>query len=210
LLLDTSGSMAGRPIRALNDGFKLFCHEIGDDPLARKRTEVAIVTFGGTPTIAHAFGEARELTPLTFHAGGSTPMAAAIELGLDLVDERKRQYREGGFDYYRPWLFLITDGEPTDGDDAWRGATVRARHAEDARAVAIFTVGVEGADMAKLGEVSSRSPRKLDGLRFAELFAWLSNSLAVVSQSSAFGSSDEALRKGEMLALPPADDWAAV
>jgi uncharacterized protein YegL len=44
LLLDTSGSMQGRPIAALNEGIKVFKDELLGDTLAAKRVEVATLT----------------------------------------------------------------------------------------------------------------------------------------------------------------------
>ncbi len=47
LLLDTSGSMGGEPIRELNEGLQLYEQELKKDDLAVKRVEVCIITFGG-------------------------------------------------------------------------------------------------------------------------------------------------------------------
>ena len=60
------------------------------------------------------FVEAGEFVAPTLPAGGDTPMGAAIHLALNLVNERKQQYKNYGIAYYRPWIFLVTDGEPTD------------------------------------------------------------------------------------------------
>lgn len=46
LLLDVSGSMNGRPINELNAGLVTFRDELLADPLALKRVELGIVTFG--------------------------------------------------------------------------------------------------------------------------------------------------------------------
>src|SRR5215467_3403464 len=46
LLLDNSGSMAGRPISELNAGLTIFKEELVGDALATKRVEVGIVSFG--------------------------------------------------------------------------------------------------------------------------------------------------------------------
>src|SRR5689334_16443484 len=82
LLLDTSSSMAGEPIRALNEGFEVFCKELREDNLARKRTEVAVITFGDVARVEIPFTEGRDLQPRQFIASGMTPLGAAVDLAL--------------------------------------------------------------------------------------------------------------------------------
>lgn len=197
LLLDTSGSMGGRPITALNEGLQAFARDVDGDGLARQRVEVSIVTFGGDVTVEQDFVTGARFEPPNLSAGGGTPMGAAIEQALDLVDARKATYRENGIVYYRPWVFLITDGAPTDD---WQRAAERVQAAEEANGVAFFAVGTEGADMDTLGRIAVRSPLTLKGLEFVELFLWLSQSQRRVSAS----------RPGDQAALPPVDGWAAV
>lgn len=203
LLVDTSSSMSGGPIAALNDGYEKFVADLGSDELARKRAEVTVVTFGnGGVKVAQDFAEAQDLSPITFSTGGVTPMSGALMTGLDLLEARKAQYQAQGLDYYRPWLFLITDGYPTD-NAGWAAATARSRKLEAERGVSIFTVGVEGADMKRLGEIASRPPAKLDGLNFTEMFLWLSRSLSSVSSSTPVSTDPTA-----MAPLPPITEWA--
>jgi Mg-chelatase subunit ChlD len=49
LLLDTSGSMQGDPIKALNQGLQAFKDDLMRDPLASRRVELAVVTGRGHP-----------------------------------------------------------------------------------------------------------------------------------------------------------------
>ena len=46
LVLDTSGSMEGRPLTQLNAGYQTLLTELLEDALASKRVELAVVTFG--------------------------------------------------------------------------------------------------------------------------------------------------------------------
>jgi uncharacterized protein YegL len=194
LLLDTSGSMQGQPIRELNDGLATFKDELAADALAMKRVEVGIVTFGPVQIVSE-FQTPDVFTPPTLTAGGDTPMGTAIVTALDMLRQRKDFYRQVGLAYYRPWVFLITDGGPT---DAWQHAAHMVKEGEASKAFQFFAVGVQGANMEVLGQISVREPVKLAGLRFRDLFAWLSSSLQSVSRSQV----------GDQVALPPPSGWA--
>jgi len=144
LLLDTSGSMDGERITALNAGLVTFREELGKDELALLRVEVAVVSFGDRAQVVQNFVTADQFVPPTLIASGQTPMGGGIELALDLIEQRKRDYKTNGVAYYRPWVFLITDGEPTDGN-LWQQAAQRVHAMAAGKKVAFFAVGVAGA-----------------------------------------------------------------
>lgn len=217
LLLDTSYSMAQpqdgrRPIDELNAGYDALRVALEKDPLARKRTEIGVVTFGGTVQLAVPFTEGRDLQPQTFSAGGNTPMGEALDLGLDQLTARKQTYKDSALEYFRPWLFVITDGAPTDGP-RFEAAAARLREAERNNGVAVFAVGVQGADMDTLAKLSDqRVPLMLKGLQFVEMFEWLSASMATVSDSRP-GSSDSEVAQNEeeeQIPLESPAGWAHV
>jgi uncharacterized protein YegL len=203
--------MQGRRIAELNSGLRAFDAALKGDPLASLRVELSVITFGGKvraldgraagggeiPFDADkAFVTVDAFHPPELLASGDTPMGEAVRKGLGLIRERKAVYKQHGIDYFRPWLFLITDGHPT--DKGWETGADEARDEESRRGVSIFAVGVEGADMKKLARFSDlREPLKLKGLAFQELFQWLSKSLSAVSQS----------RPGDQTPLPPVG-WA--
>src|SRR5947209_6676552 len=74
LVLDTSGSMAGDKIRQLNDAIRFFQEDVASDDLARKRVEVALLSFGDDVRLAHGFAAAEDLRAPTLTAEGGTPM----------------------------------------------------------------------------------------------------------------------------------------
>jgi uncharacterized protein YegL len=195
LLLDTSKSMFGKRIGALNDGLVTFRDELLKDALASQRVETAIVTFGGRAAqVLQDFVTVDAFPPPVLQADGLTLMGEGINLALDLIETRKAQYKAHGVSYYRPWVFLITDGEPKgEPPEVMDQAVQRVRAEETAKRVAFFAVGVLGANMAKLAEIAPKRVVKLRGLRFVDMFVWLSRSTQHIAHSN----------PGDQVALPP-------
>ncbi len=179
ILVDKSDSMQGKAIEELNTGLAAFARDLAIDPLAAKRVELAVVSFGPVE-VASSFHTANHFIAPDLIAFGHTPMGEAIELGLDLLEERKDHYKLNRIPYYRPWVFLLTDGAPSDNIYI---ASEKIRFGELNRAFSFFAVGVDGADMGALARLSVRTPLRLRDLRFKDMFLWLSNSLRAVSQS---------------------------
>ena len=180
LLLDTSGSMSGDPIRQLNEGVVAFKSDLISDSLAAKRVEIGIITFGPVK-IETEFQTVDVFNPPILDATGDTPMGLAIETGLRMISDRKDAYKRNGIKYYRPWVFLITDGAPT---DQWKRAASLVYQGEQAKGFVFRAIGTDGADFEVLRKITPREPLKLRGLMFREFFLWLSSSLGTVSQSN--------------------------
>lgn len=200
LLLDTSGSMQGPAIDALNQGLVSFKEELVNNSLAARRVEVAIVTFNSSVDVVQDFVTADQFYPPVLSAQGLTTMGAGIHKALDLIQDRKTQYRNNGVAYYRPWIFMITDGEPQgEFEDVIEQASRRLNTDEANKRVAFFSVGVENANMTRLSQIAVRTPLKLNGLNFVEMFVWLSASMTAVSHS----------KVDDQVALPPIG-WGSV
>ncbi len=179
LVLDTSQSMSGEPIAALNHGLHVFRDELLAVPLARKRVEVAVVTFGATVEVVQDFVTVDRFEPPILQAGGETPLCTGI---LRRSTSWKRARSATGSTACRtPGRGFFFSPTACRRAKRWRRHDKRCSAscaAEAARKAAFFAVGVEGANMKLLARISVRPPLKLDGLRFADLFAWLSASTA--------------------------------
>jgi len=200
LVLDASGSMEGNPIDQLNRGVKTLEEELKRDATASMRVQLAIVCVGGpagNADIMQDWTDAGDFEAFDLVAGGYTPLGEGMEVALDIVEQHKDDLRQSGISYTRPWIFVISDGVPTDD---WHDVARRCREAEENRKCMIFPIAVEGADVDILGEFSNNKPKELDGLRFVELFQWLSSSLRGVSRSA----------PGEVVQMPSTDAWSAV
>ena len=187
LCLDTSGSMEGDSINELNEGIKLFYEAIRADETAMYSAEICIVTFGGdAATLIKDFATVEQQTNIPrFSADGMTPMGEAVNMALDLLEERKQEYKDKGVDYFQPWLVLMTDGNPTDEPQELKRAVLKTQNAVNAKKLTVFPIGIgDDADMNMLAQFSpKRSPLKLKDLRFREFFVWLSQSVSRTSQS---------------------------
>ncbi|HEX8286496.1 MAG TPA: VWA domain-containing protein [Pyrinomonadaceae bacterium] len=180
LLLDTSGSMQGDPIDELNRGLQAFRQELYNDSLSMKRVEIAVVSFGPV-SVMQEFTTADQFRLPHLEASGDTPMAAAVTRGLKLLKARKQILRDNGIKLFRPWIFLITDGEPT---DRWENLSQIIREGEENKSFSFFALGVKNANFDVLRQIAVREPMKLSGVRFKEFFLWLSASLKNVSRSN--------------------------
>ena len=199
LVLDTSGSMDGEPIQALNAGAQLFIEEVKDHDLARWSVDLAVYTAGGQAQCLQEFIGIEQIGGIApLHASGQTPLGTAVGMALNDLEARKQAYRDNGVPYYQPWLVIISDGSPT---DSWQDAAQRARQLAEKRKLVSLPVGVDGADLRILSQFSNKPAVALQGLKFAEFFQWLSASMARVSAST---SSDASVN------LPGITDWGSI
>ena len=199
LVLDTSGSMYGQPIEQLNAGIQLFIDEVKRDDLARWSVDLAVYTAGGSADCIQSFIGVEQIAGFSpLDASGGTPLGQATRMALDDLEARKKSYRDAGVPYYQPWLVLISDGAP---DYGWQDAAHRASALSAQRKLVSLPIGVQGADLDVLSQFSSKPAVALDGLKFRELFQWLSASMARVSAST---SSDASVQ------LPSMDSWGSV
>jgi len=116
ILLDTSGSMRGEPIHSVNAGMQAMLAALRQDPYALESVWLSIITFDV---------EAREIIPLTpidqvrlpeiqAPQSGATFLGAALELLISSVDRNVRKTTAEAKGDWRPMLFVMTDGSPSD------------------------------------------------------------------------------------------------
>jgi len=113
LLLDASGSMQGDPITALNEGLSMIQRQLMNDPQAVETVHISVISFAEHAN-QHPLVPIDQFTPPTLQAEGPTSMGQAFDLlaqsiEQDLVLNTPTQHGD-----YRPLVFLLTDGEPTD------------------------------------------------------------------------------------------------
>lgn len=116
LLLDTSGSMRGEPIEAVNTGIRVMVSALRQDPHALETVHVSIITFDADAEVVVPLTPLDELQvpDITTPQSGPTHLGLALEtLGNRIRQEIRRSTAEQKGDW-APFLFVMTDGKPSD------------------------------------------------------------------------------------------------
>ena len=185
LVLDVSGSMGGDPIRELNKGLQDFYDEISGDPTTSQRLEVALVTFSHIVKTIQPPALVENFTMPQLITNGSTATVDAVRDAIDIVAARKAWYKTTKQTYYRPWIILMTDGEPDRDQDA-DGLALQIREDTEKKKYVFLPIGV-GKDANKdfLEKIKGNiAPMKLQGTKFGSFFKWLSASIGTVVNST--------------------------
>jgi uncharacterized protein YegL len=147
------GAMGGKPIDSLNKGLAAFERELKADDNARRAARVMLISVGGSGptqvTVRTPFQDGDDFTAPSEVASGSTPLGEAVLLALDKIQQEKAYLRSKGLSYHRPWLFVMSDGEPTDGE-TWHKACDMALEASRAKKLSIFPIAVDGGNVREL------------------------------------------------------------
>ncbi|GAB3455080.1 VWA domain-containing protein [Insolitispirillum peregrinum] len=116
MLLDTSGSMRGEPIEAVNTGIRVMISALRQDPHALETVHVSIITFDADAKTVVPLTALDELQipVITTPQSGPTHLGLALEtLRARIRQEIKRSTVEEKGDW-APYLFVMTDGKPSD------------------------------------------------------------------------------------------------
>ncbi|ROI14189.1 vWA domain-containing protein [Epilithonimonas hominis] len=115
-LLDTSGSMKGEAIEALNNGFNGLISMLRTDPQAMDSLHVSVITFDRNVTNLVPLVDLASYQPveITCPESGPTHTGHALEMVHNLVKTeliKGSPERKGD---WKPLLFVFTDGKPSD------------------------------------------------------------------------------------------------
>ena len=114
LLLDTSGSMYGEPIEAVKNGVQTLISTLRSDPYALETAYISIITFNTTAQQVSPLTELAAFQQPGIDAGGCTALGGALELLSQKIDSEVTKTTAEVKGDWRPLVFIMTDGEPTD------------------------------------------------------------------------------------------------
>lgn len=114
LLLDTSGSMYGEPIEAVRNAMQILLSELQGDPNALETAYLSVITFNDTPSQIVPLTDISSVQLPDIEAGGCTSLGAALQLLADKLKTELKQNEGEIKGDWKPLIFLMTDGMPTD------------------------------------------------------------------------------------------------
>ena len=184
LLLDTSGSMRGEPIEALKVGVQSLISSLRQDPHALESVYISLITFDN---------EARIISPLesleTYQApliacpqSGATMTGAALELLCQCVDREVKKNTETEKGDWRPIVFLMTDGSPSD-TALYNQMTEEVAKRPFASIIACAAGANAKHDPLKKLTQNILNLETMDGHSFAGLFQWVSSTVSSGNRS---------------------------
>lgn len=180
LLLDTSGSMYGEPIEAVKNGVQTLISSLRSDPYALETAYLSVITFNSS---------AQQVTPLTelaafqqpkIDASGCTAMGEALTLLAQKTDSEVTKTTNDQKGDWRPLVFILTDGEPT--DDLNKGI---AEFKKRKFGMVVACAAGMGANTNTLKQITENVVQldTADGESIKQYFKWVSASISTSSKS---------------------------
>ena len=106
--------MAGEPIEAVRQGIKALLSELRGDPQALETAYLSVITFASRVQQTTKLTELMLFKEPRLEAEGCTLMGGALKLLAECVRTEVRKNTETQKGDWRPLVFLLTDGSPTD------------------------------------------------------------------------------------------------
>ena len=181
LVVDTSESMAGAPLQAVQDGVATLLNAMRSDPRCMETVYLSLITFGATARQAVTLTPVDDFRMPKLKLGTGTPFGAALDLLSNAIDT---QVQRGGKveikGDWRPLCFILTDGMPTD-DWRTRARALRAKVDSGSCSIVAFACGAD-VDLAALGEVTpSVLQGGVDAASLSAFFRWVTASVRAAS-----------------------------
>lgn len=182
LLLDCSGSMMGEPIEAVRQGIKALLSELRGDPQALETAYLSVITFDS---------QARQTVPLTeliqfkepeLHASGATALGGALQILIDCINTEVQKSTETQKGDWRPLVFILTDGSPTD-IDTFNRAMQDIKTAKVANIIACAAGSNANTTYLKQITENVLMMNTLSSGDMAQFFQWVSGSIKMSSKS---------------------------
>lgn len=179
LLLDTSGSMSGVPIESVKTGVQALVSTLRQDPYALETAFLSVITFDSSAKQVTPLTELAAFQPPAIVASGTTSLGAALGLLADRIEAEVAKTTADAKGDWKPIVFLMTDGEPTDD---WQKGLEKLKKVRTGIVVACAAGPAGDTSILKQITESVVSLDTADQGTIKAFFKWVSSSVSTGSQ----------------------------
>lgn len=150
-VLDCSESMIGDNLKKMNDGLQMIVSDLRKDPHALETAWISVIAFAGIARTIVPLHEVLSFYPPRLPVGSGTNLGAALRELMTQIDTQVRKTTVERKGDWKPVVYLLTDGHPT--DDA--AAEIKRWKEHYARKVNLIGIGLgPSADLNTLRQLS--------------------------------------------------------
>lgn len=180
LLLDTSGSMYGEPIEAVKNGVQTLISTLRNDPYALETAYISIITFSTTAQQVTPLTELAQFQQPNIEASGTTALGGALTLVSQKVDQEVTKTKTEVKGDWRPLVFIMTDGAPTDNLSAGLADFKKRKYG-----MVVACAAGQGANTDTLKQITENVVQldTADSATIKAFFRWVSATISTSSKS---------------------------
>lgn len=189
LVLDTSGSMSGEPIEAVKNGVQILISALRQDPYALETAFLSVITFDGQAQQLVPLSELATFNPPNLQVGTTTSLGAGLKLLAERVDAEVTKTTADTKGDWKPMVFLMTDGLPTDD---WQAGLAEFKKRKFG--IVVACAAGTGADTTVLKQITENvvALDTADTASLRAFFKWVSASISTGSQKVESGGKEVA------------------
>jgi len=182
ILIDSSTSMKGEAIDAVNSGIQILLKDLRSDPFALETVYLSILSFNTDAHIVRSFGDILSHDSVFIEAKGQSNFGLGLGLLIDEMNQYIIKTTKDQKGDWRPLVFFMTDGRPS---GAWKRKLKEFQSLNSGKWV-ICACGIKsnlnlidsmGGDVIVLNNKNDQS--------IHSFFKWVSNSISSHSKSIA-------------------------
>lgn len=205
IIADVSGSMKGNPIGRMNAGVRQLVADLQQDECTRFSAELEVILFADEAERVLPFSPVNTIGEVPeFTASGRTVLGPALEMAMEDINERRKEYVAAGIPSYKPLVIVMGDGEFNSGD--WHTPAAKLRSlAENGKCFYYAVMVGEDCNLHQFREIvpSEPGPFQLNAIaNFADLFEWISDSVTRLAEGSVSEQDD--------VKFAPVSSWARI
>jgi uncharacterized protein YegL len=199
LVLDVSGSMHGEPIEAVRNGMQTLVSTLRTDPYALETAYLSVITFDDKARQVVPLTELMAFQPPALNPGTTTSLGDALRVVGECIEREVRKSSVDAKGDWKPIVFLMTDGEPTDN---WKRGLDQFRRVKTGLVIACAAGPAANKETLKQITEAVVALDTADSATISAFFKWVSASISTSSKKIDL-SKAESTQLSELPPPPP-------